>query len=411
MSANTTDNDRRYRTRNSTIPTARDDYNGNSAQVNLTQPLWRYANIVGVRQADAAMAQAQQQLTGVEQDLFAKLVASWFDLLAARDNIEFTQQQVLVTRRQSEIARRGLEFGITGIPQAYEAKARYDQAMADASLAHTDAQIRFATLEQLVGRLAFFPPPYMRDNATLIDLSADQLESWLTTVEASNPNILAAQHAFEAAATEIRKQKAGHHPTLDVVATYGNNAQGVGGFPGQNGYDIRQRSLGLQLNIPLYSGGTQSAKVAEAVAMREKARADIQAARRNALLSAKQGWFGWQAASAKAQAGRRSAEAARLALKAAQAGAMHGLKSELEVLQAEQQLYEGLRDLRKGCYDQIVFYIKLKATAGQLAQADVTALDALFEASPEKPLSLPAELRSGDREPGLLPKTSLALSE
>ncbi len=412
FSANTNDNNRSYETRNINVPPAKDTYNSNSAQVNVTQPIWRYANIVGLEQTDAAVAQAQHQLTGTEQELFSKLVASWFDVLAARDNIEYAKQQVLATRRQWDVIRRGAELGTSGAPQADEAKAKYDQVLADAVSAETDSQIKLATLEQLVGTLKSFDPPHIRNEAILADLKSDRLENWLAEVETSNPNILAAQSAFEAASAEIRKQRAGHQPTLDLVGTYSNNAQEVGSFPGQNGYEIRQRSVGLQLNIPLYSGGTQSAKVSEAVAMREKARAEIEAARRTALLSAKQGWFGWQAAFGKVQAGLQTVAAAKSALKAARAGSENGLKSELDVLQAEQQLYAGLRDLHKGYYDQVASYVKLKAAVGSLTQADVKAIDQLFLASPVMKTSSPSGRMSSIPAPiNMRLKASLSLSQ
>lgn len=387
VAVNTNANRRKYETMGIDASPEHDRYNSNSSQLSITQPLWRYANIVGMRQADAAILQAQQQLTGTEQEMFAKLVSGWCDLLAARDNIEFTKRQTTAMKRQWDIARRGVELGSFGAPQAYEVKAKYDQAVADNSMAQTELEIKFATLEQLVGALPYFDLPYLKDDVVLADVRIRKLEDWLTLVQSGNPNVRAAQHAFEAASEEISKQRAGHQPTLDLVATYGDNSQAVGGFPGQRGYDIGQRAIGLQLNIPLYSGGTQSAKVDEAIATREKARADIQAARRTAFLEAKQSWFGWQAAALRAQAGREVTEASKLAWKAARLGSDNGLKSELDVLQAEQQFYEGMRDLRKGHYEQITSYVRLKAVAGQLTKEDVASLDALFINSPSQPFS------------------------
>jgi outer membrane protein len=250
--------------------------------------------------------------------------------------------------------------------------------------AETEAQIKLASLEQLVGALKDFKAPRMIDDAVLADLSGDKLVPWVQTLETGNPAIRAALQAFEAADAEVRKQLAGHQLTLDLVGTYGKNSQAIGGFPGQAGYDIKQNSIGLQLNIPIYSGGTQSAKVVEAVAMREKARLDIEAARRAASLAAKQAWFGWQAAYVRAQAGRQAVTAAQAALRAARMGRDQGLKMELDVLQAEQQLRAAERDLRKGRYDQVAAHVKLKAVAGRLTVGDVAALDRLFVAFGEE---------------------------
>lgn len=377
-SANTNANDRNYVTRSSGTPEAQDRYNSNSAQLNLTQPIWHYANYLGYRQAKMVLAQAGYQLAGAEQDLFAKLVAAWFDVLAARDAVQFSAQQAAAAQRQWEVAQRGVELEIGSQPQAEDARAKLDQALAEAVSAETDANLKFSALEQIVGTLRQFDLPYMHDTAVLADLNRDKLETWLAAVETDNPNILAALRAFDAAAAEAGKQQAGHYPTLDMVGSYGRNGQSVGGFPGQIGYDITQGSIGLQLNVPIFSGGTQSAKVVEAEAQKEKARLEIESARRAAILALKQAWYGWRAARARAQAGTQAIKAAQSALAAARAGTENELKTELDVLQAEQQLRAAQRDFRKGRYDQVVAYVRLKSTVGKLTAEDVGALDALL---------------------------------
>lgn len=390
ISASTNDNNREYQSRRSVVPVQKDQYNSNTSQVTLTQPLWRYANIVGWQQAKAIAAQAEYQLSGAEQDLFGRLVSAWFDVLAARDNVLFTTQQARAAQRFWDTVKRGIELGTHGEPQLEEAKAKANQATADALTAETELHLKQAALEQIVGRLKSLIPPYMRDDAVFENLSPEKLEDWLATVEAKNPAILAAIHAFDAANDEVRKQRAGHQPTLDLVASYGKNAQSVGGFPGQAGYDIKTGTVGLQLNVPIFAGGAQSAKVDEALAQKEKARLDIEAAKRGALLAAKQAWFGWHAARARAQAGQQAMKSARASLNAARLGEETGLKTELDRLQAEQQLLAAKRDARKGGYDQLAAYVKLKAAAGLLTLADVQVLDALFVAN---------EVASDDRLP------------
>ncbi|HZX33541.1 MAG TPA: TolC family outer membrane protein [Rhodocyclaceae bacterium] len=383
-SGNTNANDRSYHTRGSSVPPAKDRYNSNAATINLTQPIWRYANIVTWQQAEVAAQQAEHQLAGAEQELFAKLVAAWCDLLAARDAVVFAGQQVDATDRQWQVALRGAELGAHGEPQVEDAKAKLDQALADAVAAETDVQLKRAALEQLAGSLMEVNLPYMRGTVVLANLAQEPLAKWLTLVEEGNPNLLAALQAYEAAGAEVRKQWAGHYPTLDMVGSYGKNSQAVGGFPGQAGYDIVQGSVGLQLNIPIFSGGTQSAKVDEALAQKEKARLDIETARRTALLAAKQAWYGWQAAYARSQAGIQAIRASQSALALARVGSDKGLKTDVEILQAEQQWRAAQRDFRKARYDQVVAHVKLKAAAGILTDGDVTALDALFVRTSEE---------------------------
>ena len=393
LSANTNLNNREYATRSANVPAAADRFNSHSGQLNITQPLWRYANIAGLEQADAGVAQAQHQLTGTEQELSSKLVAAWLDVAAARDNLVFTERQSLTARRQWDIARRGAGLGISSAPQVEDAKTKYEQALADVALADTESDIKFAVLEQIAGPFKRFAPPYLREDAVLADLRSDRLERWLELADVSNPALRAARQAFEAATLEVAKQQAGHQPTLDLVGSISNNSQAVGGFPGQAGYDIRQSAIGLQLSIPLYSGGTQSAKVVEAVANREKARAEIEAARRAAVLAARQGWAGWHGAMARARAGLQAIASARAALALAQAGTAQALKTELDVLQAEQQLHAGVRDFRKGRYDQMAAWVKLRAAAGLLSEADVGSIEMAFGALAAPPAGSAGVLR------------------
>lgn len=386
LSANgsSNDNDRKYKTRGAGIPEAVDSYNSNSAQISLNQPIVRYANVVGWRQARVVVVQSEHQLAAVEQDLFAKLVSAWFDLLAARDAVAFAGRQAEALQRQWEIIRRGGELGIHDSPQVDEARMKLDQALSDAVTAESEVHIKRAQLEQLVGVLPERDLPFMRSLAALAAPTGETLPGWLGNVEAGNPNIRAATQAYEAALAEVSKQRAGHFPTLDLVASYGKNSQAVGGFPGQAGYDIVQGAVGVQLNVPLFSGGAQSAKVDEALAQKEKARFDIEAARRMAVLNAKQAWFGWHGAFARTRAGAQAIKSAYSALAQARVASEIGLKTELEVLQAEQQLRAGQRDFRKARYDQVVNYIKLLAVCGRLTVEDVEALDSLFVLSQDE---------------------------
>jgi outer membrane protein len=383
-SANGNFNKRYYETKSPFIEPQRDEYFSFSSQLTLTQPLLRRVDTMAWAQAQAASAQAQRQLESAEQELVARLVAAWCDLLGARDNARFTAQQVAANQRQWEVLRRGEELGANGLLQVEEARAKLDQALSDAVTAETDVHLKQAALEQIVGGAGPWQMPYLRKSAAVAELGSNGLDKWLQEVEKANPNILAARHAFEAASKEVSKQRAGHAPTLDLVGTYGRNGQTVGGFPGQAGYEIKQGSLGLQLNVPLFSGGTQMARTDEALAQKEKARLDIEATRRAAVLAAKQAWFGWQAGAARAQAGAQGVRAAQAALATARSGSKYGLRTELEILQAQQQMHAGHRDYRKGRYEQIIAFVRLKALTGVMTIEDVVAIDAAFAPTAEE---------------------------
>ena len=285
-------------------------------------------------------------------------------------------------------------MGAISQPELDNAMAKFSQATTDAVSAEIDVNLKQAALEQIVGNLQQPKIAFIKENVDLANLSNETLENLLVTLEASNPNILAATQAYKAAKDEVNKQRAGHQPTLDLVASYGKNSQAVGGFPGQAGYDIKQSAIGLQLNIPVYSGGAQSAKVAEAVANSEKARLDIEVAKRAAVFAIKQAWYGWHAAFDRAQSGEQSIKAAQSAVAFASLAGKNGLKAELELLQAQQQLSAAQRDFRKGRYDQIVNYVKLKSLTMSLTADDISALDALFADTPDDIKQAEAEIKS-----------------
>ena len=230
MTGSVNSNDRDYRTRSATVPTEQDSYQSHSTQVSLTQPIWRYANIVGYQQSKVVVEQTKYQMTGAGQVLFEKLVTAWFDVLAARDAVAFAERQADALSFQLKIVVRGEELGESSLPQVEEARSKLDQAKSDLTTAQIELQFKRVALEQLVGPLEEFPVPYLRGTVELSDPTREKLETWLSTAETGNPALRAAQSAFEAAADEVRKQRAQHYPTLDLVASYGKNSQEVGGF-------------------------------------------------------------------------------------------------------------------------------------------------------------------------------------
>jgi outer membrane protein len=378
MTASFNGNRRSYNTHDATTDTLRDRYHSHTNQLSLTQPIWRPANVASWHEAKESEAQAQYQLADAEQKLYAKLATAWFDLMEARDVVEFATAQRDALRAQWDIARRGAELGTQSAPQAADAEAKYREASADEASSELDQEAKLAALEQLTGPADGLLQPYLRDNATLPDLVGKDVDAWLNLVDTHCPSLHAAAQAIAAADEEIRKQRAGHHATLDLVANYGNNDQAVGNFPGQSGYGIRTLTVGLQLNVPLYTGGTQSAKVAEALAAREKALADRDAARRQAILDIRTSFLQWRAGLAKAKAAQIGMDAAHTAWIAASRGESHGLKTSADVLSARQQWAAARRDMHKGRYQQLTAYVKLRTTLGELSADDVDELDRLF---------------------------------
>lgn len=377
-SASTNDNHRTWDPRNPLFSPEVTHFHSNNVQLSLTQPLWRHANLIALTQSEALLAQAELQFITAEQELYAKLVGAWLECMTARDTVDLAAHTEAATQAQWQVLQRGAELGTATIPAREDARAKHEQAQADRVAAAMDLNGKIAALEQLVGPLASFDPPQLSTAFKARDLSQESLDSWLRTAEEHSPQIIAARHALDAAKEEVRKQSAGHEPTLDLIASHTRNGQGAGNFPGQNGYDIRQKALGLQLNIPIYAGGAQMAKVDEAIAVRDKAEQELEAARRTIRFAAKQAWYGWILSNARQRAALQALDAANLALKSAAAGKASGLNIELDRLQARQQVATAQRDLNRARGEMVTAMFKLKAAAGQMTEADIISLAELF---------------------------------
>lgn len=376
--ANSNGNRRRYESQGNVPPVMHDRYHSNGDQLSLNQALWRPADLASWRQSKEEEAQASDQLDDAEQQLYQKVSTAWFDLMQARDQVEFTTAQRDTLRAKWDIEKKAASLGQQSLPKAEDARAKYEDADADRASAELDQDTKLAALEQWIGSADGMQQPYLRNDAKIPDLVGGDLDEWLEQVDTHCPALRAAERAIAAANENVKKQRAGHQPTLDMVATYGDTDQAVGNFPGQPGYHIRQLAVGLQLSVPLYSGGTQSAKVEEALAQRDKALNQRDAARRQAILNVKSAFFGWKAGRAKATAARTALESARSLLQVAQKGVVRGLNTEADVLDARQQLITAQSNLRKGSYEQLTAYIKLKSTLGELSAVDLDELDALF---------------------------------
>jgi len=383
-SANTNFNKRKYNlhTQPPSPQSPTERFNSNSTQLNLTQPIWKHSSIIAMKQADLNASQADYQLDAAEQDLLVRLAQAWFDVMQARDGSIPVEIQAQVAQQQLALTQSGYDKGVLSLTELEDASAKHEQAIADRAAALSELEIKLATLEQIIGTSSL-TPPVLIEQFVSPKFTANSLEVWLTQAEQNNPTLLAAQRALDAANEEIRKQRAGHEPTLDFVASYTKSAQGAGISGGQLGFDSRQTAVGLQFNMPLYEGGGQSAKVREALALRDKAAQELEAARRNARLTAKQAWFTWRVSQVREASGIRAVQSTALALKGEQTARTRGVKADHDVLQAKQQSAIALRDWRKARYDTILSQLKLKAACGQLTGDDLAGLDKAFTTGQE----------------------------
>jgi outer membrane protein len=263
--------------RNNIFPSGKRDFYDYNYGLNVTQPLYRPQNNAVYEQAKVQVRQAETQLSASAQDLMTRVAQGYFDVLLARANLSTIRSQKTAVAEQLEQAKRNFIVGTATITDSREAQARYDLVVAQELVAENDLEVKNRALEQIVGkpvgRLAGLTTPVTLNPPEPADMAA-----WVEQAYQSSLQVAFAQQSVEIAAQEVKKADAGHYPTLDAVGSltdsYANSsAQGIGS-------DIKALVVGVQLNIPLYQGGGISSRVREAVAGQERARQDLESARR-----------------------------------------------------------------------------------------------------------------------------------
>ncbi len=354
------------------------NFHSNAWTVSLTQPLYRWQNWIQYEQAGFQVAQAEAQFGQATQDLVVRVAQAYFDVLAAENNLAFIQAQKAAISEQLAQAKRNFEVGTATITDTNEAQSRFDLAVSQEIAAQNDLEIRKRTLQQIIGRFPDALTP-LRSKFTLNAPEPDRMEDWVDAAQKESYPVRIQEAAVEIAEREVKRNRAGHLPTLDVVASYGSNVStaAVASVTGV-GTNVRTTTLGLQLAMPLYAGGLIDSRVREALANFDKARADLENSRRQAALSARQSFLGVTNGMAQVRALEQAVTSSETSLASNKLGYEVGVRINIDVLNAQQQLFSTRRDLSQARYNTIVNGLRLKAAAGTLTEADVAAVNGLL---------------------------------
>jgi len=368
-SASTQFNDRDLRFRNPASTGSQSQYNSNSASISVSQPLYRKQNLVAYEQGKTQLVLADAQLASAGQDLILRSAQAYFDVLLARDNVAFVQAQKTAIGQQLEQAKRNFEVGNATITDTHEAQARFDLVTAQEIAARNDLEIKNRALEQLIGRAAptlavlgkRFDPLPPQPNA---------IEQWVEQARTSGLLVRIAQENLTLLNQEVDRNRGAHYPTVDAFASLTESASGSG-IQGGSGTDTTTKIIGLQLSLPLYQGGSVNSRVREALANEDKARQDLENARRSAELAARQGYLGVTSGIAQVRALEAALVSSQSSLDSTRLGQEVGVRTQVDVLNAQQQLFSARRDLAQARYNYILSSLRLTAAAGKLTEADL----------------------------------------
>ncbi len=340
----------------------------------LTQPLYDWSRWQQYEQAKLGVADAELQLQQAYQDLILRVADAYFNVLAAQDTLTATEGEKAAVAAQLESAKRNFELGNATIADTYEAQSRYDLVVAQALLQENTLAVLRDQLAKIIGEppgaLAELPP-----GLALPPPQPARLSDWATQAEAASLEVARAQLQTRIASRDIQVARSGHYPTLSLRATSGNADGNNRNSAGGRAVDS---SIGLVLSVPIYSGGGVSSQVTEKVQLEQKARKDYEAARRQAVQSARQYYTGVVAGLARIRALEAGEKSSRAAVQANQTGYEIGVRINLDVLNAQQQLYATQRDLAQARYRTLLDGLRLKAAGGILAEADLEAINRLL---------------------------------
>jgi outer membrane protein len=345
-------------------------FDSNQLAIRASQPLYRKQNMVAYAQSKEQVKIAEMQFKLSEQDLILRVARVYFDVLQAQDNIAFINAQKAAITEQLASAKRNFEVGTATITDTHEAQARYDIAVAEEIAEQNTLNIRVRALEKLIGKPAG-ALDILVENA-LLKTESGSIDEWAQRAAESNLQAEIQRIAKTIADQEVERNRAGHYPTLDAVASYSiDNSLPIGAQP----IDLRTGTVGLELNLPIYQGGITNSRVREAVANQEKARQELEESVREASLRTRDAWLTVNSTAARVQALEQALTSSKSQLESTKLGLQVGVRTNLDVLDAEQQVLSAQRELAAARYNHLQSRLLLKAAVGILTPADLAVID------------------------------------
>ena len=353
------------------------DYSTRGFGVTLTQPVFRMQNWIAISQAEKQVLQAEATLTTAAQDLIVRTAQAYFDVLLAQDNVALSDAQKRAIAEQLAQAKRNFEVGTATIVDTLEAQARYDQAVAKEVLDANDLEVKKRALQQIIGK----PPAGLTplgDKMALARPTPDNIDEWVQAASESSLAVAVSRAAFEIARQEVDRSRAGHYPTLDLNASYNYNrnpASSLGELFTGAAITSENSAVGLVLSVPIFAGGGTQSRVRESLALRDRAEQDLENTQRTVAQSVRQSFLNVTNGAALVRALEQALASTQSQLDSSILGRDVGVRTSVDVLNAQQQVFQTRRDLQQARYGFLMNNLRLKAAAGTLSEGDVEAVN------------------------------------
>jgi outer membrane protein len=359
-----------------TSPTAASgNYDSSNYTLQMTQPLYRRQNFAAYAQGKSAVTQAEAELAIARQDLILRTAQAYFDVLAAQDRLEFSRTEKSAIAGQRELAERNFSVGNATIVDVHAARARYDLAVAQEVSAANDLKVKQEALIALTnaGTISLAP---LAAGLELQNPEPADIDFWAKAAQEQNPRIKVQEQQLAIASEEVSRARGGHYPTLDFVASHNYNKYGSAFSPEITEYTSNQ--AGVQLQIPLFQGGATQSKVRESLAREEQARRGLEQARRQTTQQSRESYLAASSGVAQVRALEQALVSTQKALESTLLGYETGVRTGVDVLNAQSELYRTQRDLSQARYNWLLSRLRLKNAAGTLNDDDLAQINLLL---------------------------------
>lgn len=367
-------------------------YNSHGYNIGLVQPLFNRENNAVLGRAQAEIDEADARLEVAEQELILRVAQSYFDVLLAQDTVNYVAAQKAAVGEQLAQAKRNFEVGTATITDTHEAQARYDLITAQEIAATNDFEVRRRALERLTGARGAGPTPLKADIA-LDPPQPNAVEQWLQRASAQSPELKAQLALTEAARFDMDRARSAKLPVVDAVANRGDNRAGGGIF---GGIDTRATSIGLQLNYQIFEGGARDSRVREAIANQERAQQAYADTERRVELAARQAFLGVTSGVAQVRALEQALTSSQASMDSTRLGFEVGVRTSVDVLNAQQQLTSARRELAQARYNYLLSRLRLEAAAGTLDENDLRDVSVGMENGVAGEPAVTAPLKNAD---------------
>lgn len=352
-------------------PNGLSNFQSQGYTISIRQPLIDVNAWLGVKQADNTGKQADLNLAAAAQDLIFRVATAYFNVLSAQDTLRLSQAEKAADNKQLNQAQKRVQVGLDALTSVYEAKAAYDKSLATEISAENTLRNNQETLRQLTGQ-AYSSIKAFTKNLPLQTPQPNNIERWINAATQNNLKLMAARYGVEIAREKIKMQASGHLPSLSLMGNYGKTDT-FNSVP--NSLNKKGGTLGLELDVPLFSGGTVSSKTRQAQYDFQTASANLDNTYRLLIINTRQKYNDILADISKIKAEQQAIKSAQLSLDSTEESYKAGTRTIVDVLIAQQNVYDTKRSAATDQYNYLLDTLLLKQAAGSLKPDDLVRIN------------------------------------